>query len=113
YPEMALKTVDIDGHNETLAQLILEIVAENSEDELALRNGERYTHRMLRKPATDLDNDPQRRQDLTDSSLQTNYPVRREPDENEVEVAIQQTTLSVGASVAELGGGFGSIGVVT
>jgi len=55
YADIRVRTVDIDADAATLGSLAAEIVSAGREDEIALRGGQRFVHRMVRVPSADLD----------------------------------------------------------
>ena len=55
YPAIRMRAIDIDDDAATHAALCEEILADDVEDEVALRGTTRFVHRLARRSATDLD----------------------------------------------------------
>lgn len=54
YPSLVVRAIDIDHEPTVLSQLALEIVSVDKEEEVALRAGSRYVHRMSRTSGAEL-----------------------------------------------------------
>lgn len=54
YPGLVVRAIDIDNEPSVLARLALEIVSADKEEEVALRAGSRYVHRMSRTRGAEL-----------------------------------------------------------
>ena len=59
YPSLVVRAIDIDHEPTALSQLALEIVSVDKEEEVALRAGNRYVHRMSRTKGAELKSSPQ------------------------------------------------------
>jgi acyl transferase domain-containing protein/acyl carrier protein len=54
YPEQVFRSIDLDPSEDSLPLLLRELVAEDGEEEIAYRGGERYVRRLNRKPGAEL-----------------------------------------------------------
>lgn len=54
FSDLRVRSIDIDHEAATLAQLALEIVSVDAEEEVALRAGQRFVHRMRRVAAAEM-----------------------------------------------------------
>ena len=111
HPALRCTLVDLPPDNDTVGipMLVEELLAESSEDDVALRRGERYVHRMMRNPLPALASESQELVEVpsdTPFSLDVDTPgvidslgfratQRQEPGPEEVEIAIYATALNL------------------
>ncbi|MBI5563328.1 MAG: SDR family NAD(P)-dependent oxidoreductase [Chloroflexi bacterium] len=96
YPELHCTRIDLDGTGDDGEALIRELLNE-TEDQVAYRNGQRYVARLARRISTDKDAAPTRLE-ITARGTLDNLAlaplVRRAPGPAEVEIAVQATGLN-------------------
>jgi acyl transferase domain-containing protein/acyl carrier protein len=93
HAELRCRVLDIDVSSTTLSLLAREALSDSREEEVALRGGDRYVHRLVRRRVTDLDAS----ESNTSSNTDGPWIARREPGPDEVEIALRHVGVGNGA----------------